>query len=159
MNVSVFVLKILWCSFRIATTSKSSINEKELQVLFLIRSKMNRVRTLKQTREARALECFTNIFSRGSQLRKFDSLAFWSQLNAYRKRKNVLFERMKFATVLLCFVVIFLVWLQDWLPKKNRQFWNRGMSTLTQRELIEYVFSHKNKLYVLIKRPPMQNGI
>ena len=34
---------------------------------------------------------------------------------------------MKFGTIFLCIIIIFLSWLQEWLPKKNRQFWNRGM--------------------------------
>ena len=53
-----------------------------------------------------------------------------SQLKAYKRRKNLLFMRMKFGTILMCIVVIFLAWLQDWLPNKNRQFWDRGMSFL-----------------------------
>ena len=52
-----------------------------------------------------------------------------SQLNAYRKRKKLLFKRMQFGTISMCIIIIFLVWLQDWLPKKNRQFWNRGTSS------------------------------
>ena len=52
-----------------------------------------------------------------------------SQFNAYKKRKNLLFKRMNFGTIGMCFIIFFLVWLQDWLPKKNRHFWNRGMSS------------------------------
>ena len=34
---------------------------------------------------------------------------------------------MKIASIFMCIVIIFLGWLQDWLPMKNRQFWNKGL--------------------------------
>ena len=55
-------------------------------------------------------------------------VAHFSQLKAYRRRKNLLFIRMKFGTILMCCTIIFLTWLQDWLPKKEKQFWSRGKS-------------------------------
>ena len=35
-------------------------------------------------------------------------------------------KRMKYAAIGMCVIIIFLAWLQDWLPKKNQEFWNRG---------------------------------
>ena len=32
---------------------------------------------------------------------------------------------MKIGTIGLCFVVVFLAWLQDYIPAKNRQFWSK----------------------------------
>ena len=34
---------------------------------------------------------------------------------------------MKYATIGMCIVIIFLAWLQDWIPIKNREFWNKGL--------------------------------
>ena len=61
------------------------------------------------------------------------STAFQCQFLAYRKRKALLFKRMKFGTIGMCIIIIFLSWLQDWLPMKNRQFWSKGMSSRTCR--------------------------
>ena len=55
-------------------------------------------------------------------------VAHFSQLKTFRRRKNLLFIRMKFGMIVMCCIIIFLAWLQDWLPKKERQFWTRGMS-------------------------------
>ena len=35
---------------------------------------------------------------------------------------------MKLGTIVMCCIIIFLAWLQNWLPKKEKQFWSRGMS-------------------------------
>ena len=56
--------------------------------------------------------------------------AFHSQLKAYKKRKKLLFRRMKFGTIGMCIMIIFLSWLQQWLPKKNRQFWSSEAMSL-----------------------------
>ena len=47
----------------------------------------------------------------------------------------------------MCISIIFLAWLQDWLPKKERQFWSRGMSFCDQIFLINFTdvkFLQKN---------------
>ena len=54
-----------------------------------------------------------------------------SQFDAYRSRKSLSFKRMKIATLGLCIVIVFLSWLQHWLPMKNRQFWNKGKRFLS----------------------------
>ena len=35
---------------------------------------------------------------------------------------------MKFGSIAMCIVIFLLWWLMKWLPIKNRQFWNKGMS-------------------------------
>ena len=37
---------------------------------------------------------------------------------------------MKFGAFTMCVLIIFLAWLQEWLPMKNRKFWNPGKSSL-----------------------------
>ena len=48
------------------------------------------------------------------------------QFEAYKVRKKLLFKRMGFAKIGMCISIIFLAWLQDWLPAKNRAFWSSG---------------------------------
>ena len=107
---------------------------------------MNQTRILRPTRKARAPWQQTNdVILYGSRVithyfcaiklmmqRNYSgkSVAPTSQLNAYRRRKTLLFKRMKYGTISLCIIIIFLSWLQEWLPMKNRRFWNRGMRTL-----------------------------
>ena len=59
--------------------------------------------------------------------------ASYSQLNAYKKRKGLLFKRMKVGTIGMCIIILFLSWLQEWLPMQNRQFWNKGTSYSTKQ--------------------------
>lgn len=50
-----------------------------------------------------------------------------SQLDAYKVRKKLLFKRMQLAAFAMCLLIIFLVWLQDYIPSYNRKFWSRGI--------------------------------
>ena len=49
-----------------------------------------------------------------------------SQLDAYKVRKRLLFKRLRFGTIGMCILIMFLVWLQDALPRYNKKFWSRG---------------------------------
>ena len=51
-----------------------------------------------------------------------------SQLDEYRARKKLLFKRMKLGAIAMCFLIIFLAWLQDYIPSYNKKFWSRGTS-------------------------------
>ena len=53
----------------------------------------------------------------------------YSQFAAYRERKTLLFKRTRIGAFGMCVLIIFLAWLQEWLPMKNRRFWNTGMSS------------------------------
>ena len=50
-----------------------------------------------------------------------------SQLEAYKKRKEILFKRMKLGMIGSCILIIFLVWSQWYFPQRNRQFWSKGL--------------------------------
>ena len=78
------------------------------------------------TREARASELVVEYKLINFEL-NYIVEPLHSQLDSYKKRKKLLFKRMKIGTIGMCLIVIFLVWLQEWLPNKNRQFWNKGM--------------------------------
>ena len=97
-----------------------SIIEKECPILFLIHFPMRLIRTPRVTRKGRAWKYQPSYSD--------EVLSLVSQFNAYKRRKFLLFKRMKYASIFLCFVICFLCWLLYWLPMKNRQFWNRGMS-------------------------------
>ena len=49
-----------------------------------------------------------------------------SQLEEYKVRKKLLFKKMRLGAIAMCFLIIFLAWLQDYLPSYNRKFWSRG---------------------------------
>ena len=49
-----------------------------------------------------------------------------SQLDEYKARKKLLFKRMQFGAVAMCCLIIFLAWLQDYIPSYYRKFWTRG---------------------------------
>ena len=50
----------------------------------------------------------------------------------------------------MCVLIIFLVWLQEWLPMKNRQFWNPGISsTINFRNKV----SRKNETKIALFDP------
>ena len=50
----------------------------------------------------------------------------------------------------MCALIIFLVWLQEWLPMKNRQFWNLGISlTINFRNKV----SRKNEAKIALFDP------
>ena len=49
-----------------------------------------------------------------------------SQLDEYKVRKKLLFKRMQFGAIAMCFLIIFLAWLQDYIPSYNKKFWSRG---------------------------------
>ena len=52
-----------------------------------------------------------------------------SQFSAYKQRKKLLFKRMRFSAIGMCIIIIFLSWLQEWIPIKGRQFQQKkGMS-------------------------------
>ena len=51
-----------------------------------------------------------------------------SQLDAYRVRKRLLFKWYRVGAIGMCILIMFLVWLQDALPRYNRKFWSRGKS-------------------------------
>ena len=49
-----------------------------------------------------------------------------SQFAAYRERKRILFKRTRLGAIGMCCLIIFLAWLQDYIPAKNRKFWSKG---------------------------------
>ena len=50
------------------------------------------------------------------------------QLNAYKRRKFILFKRLNVGIFLMCCLIIFLCWCQWYFPYKNRKFWSTGSS-------------------------------
>ena len=54
-----------------------------------------------------------------------------SQLDKYRMRKKILFKRMQLGAIAMCLLIMFLVWLQDYIPSYNRKFWSRGIGPYT----------------------------
>ena len=51
-----------------------------------------------------------------------------SQLDEYKARKKLFFKRMKLGAIAMCCLIIFLAWLQDYIPSYNKKFWSRGTS-------------------------------
>ena len=49
------------------------------------------------------------------------------QFRAYRVRKRLLLKRLKFGAIGMCCLIIFLTWLQWYIPTKNRAFWSAGI--------------------------------
>ena len=70
---------------------------------------------------------FSNVFSRHTESFA-TSLALISQLNAYRQRKKILFKQIRYGTIGMCIAIMFLAWLLDYIPTKNRQYRSKGMS-------------------------------
>ena len=50
----------------------------------------------------------------------------FSQLDAYKERKRILFKRMKYGIIGCCVFIIFLSWLQYYVPAKYKRFEPRG---------------------------------
>ena len=58
------------------------------------------------------------------------------QFKEYRVRKKVLLKRMGLGTIGMCCLIIFLAWLQWYIPTKNEAFWSTGLGLDTPRCLI-----------------------
>ena len=48
------------------------------------------------------------------------------QFKAYRDRKKLLLKWMGLGAAGMCCLIIFLTWLQWYIPTKNRAFWKTG---------------------------------
>ena len=57
------------------------------------------------------------------------------QFKAYRDRKKVLLKWMGLGTVGMCCLIIFLTWLQWYIPTKHRAFWSTG----TEQVIIDLI--------------------
>ena len=49
-----------------------------------------------------------------------------SQFDDYKLRKKLTFKRIQFGAIFMCFLIIFLAWLQDYIPSYYKKFWTRG---------------------------------
>ena len=52
------------------------------------------------------------------------------QFQEYRKRKKILLRRMGLGAIGMCCLIIFLAWLQWYIPEKHRAFWSTGMGQI-----------------------------
>ena len=59
---------------------------------------------------------------------------------------------MRYGTIGMCIITIFLAWLQDHIPMKNRQFWNKGVRRTINFLSTEKFYSRKTSDFSLKER-------
>ena len=72
-------------------------------------------------------------FDKGPQVSKRSDEVDWrktigteEQFRAYRLRKKLVLKWMGLSAIGMCCLIIFLTWLQWYIPTKNRAFWSAG---------------------------------
>ena len=60
------------------------------------------------------------------------------QFRAYRMRKKLVLKWMGLGAVGMCCLIIFLTWLQWYIPTKNRAFWTTGMERYVKKLKIPF---------------------
>ena len=62
------------------------------------------------------------------------------QFTAYRTRKKLLAKRMRFGIIAMCCLIIFLAWLQYFIPTRHQAFWSTGKESETDKKMNLIVF-------------------
>ena len=72
-------------------------------------------------------------FDKGPKVSKSSNDEDWKktigtdhQFKAYRDRKKLVLKWMRLSSAGMCCLIIFLAWLQWYIPKNHREFWNTG---------------------------------
>ena len=130
------------------TSCTNFLGIKEFEILSMGRVKKWIRQRLKPFENFIWLKCCVPLldrFDKGPKVLKRSDEVDWrktigteEQFRAYRTRKKLILKWMGLGAVAMCCLIIFLTWLQWYIPTKNRAFWTTGMERYVKKLKIPF---------------------